>query len=297
MEQRQQIIARCKEVIAKAEQLYNVDLSTLRITFDLRGRAAGMASARRDYRTRALTDFMVRFNHDMLTRDAFTHVLEDTVPHEIAHIVCFANPTLGRNHDHGWARVCRALGGNGERCHSEDVVYGKGNTYEYTTDAGHKVRMSQKLHNNVQQGRTYTYSKGKGRVSKACAYTIVGSQGRTLANPIAGKTPVTKEVPVQAIVPAPVLPSKSEDYPPWWKFNTDNVPAPVLTVPAPKPAMLYQQGTSKAATSRSIMLQGHRDGLTYEQIIAAMMAACGYDRQLARATYKANAAKVGVPLQ
>ena len=274
MEQRQQIIARCKEVIAKAEQLYNVDLSTLRITFDLRGRCAGMASAKRDYRTRSLTDFMVRFNHDMLTRDAFTHVLEDTVPHEIAHIVCFANPMLGRAHDAGWARVCRALGGNGERCHSEDVVYGKGNTYEYTTDAGHKVRMSQKLHNNVQQGRMYSYSKGKGRVSKACAYTIVGSQGRTLANPIAGKTPVTKEVPVQAITPAPML-----------------------TVPAPKPAMLYQQGASKAATSRSIMLQGHRDGLTYEQIIAAMMAACGYDRQLARGTYKANAAKVGVPAQ
>ena len=269
MEQRQQIIARCKEVTAKAEQLYNVDLSALRITFDLRGRCAGMASARRDFRTGSLTEIKVRFNHDMLTRDAFTHVLENTVPHEIAHIVCFMNPNLGRGHDAGWARVCRALGGNGERHHSEDVVYGKGNTYEYTTDAGHKVRMSQKLHNNVQQGRGYIY-RSKGRVSKECAYTIVGSQGRTLANPAAGKTPVTKEVPVQAIIPASVL---------------------------PKPAMLYQQGTSKAATSRSIMLQGHRDGLTYEQIIAAMMAACGYDRQLARGTYKANAAKVGVPLQ
>ena len=54
-------------------------------------------------------------------------------------------------------------------------------------------------------------------------------------------------------------------------------------------------GESKAAISRRIMLSGFKGGKSYEEIIAAMQAANGYDRQLARGTFKANAHKVGIP--
>lgn len=52
---------------------------------------------------------------------------------------------------------------------------------------------------------------------------------------------------------------------------------------------------SKAEISRGIMKTLHAEGKGYEDIIAAMIAANGYDRQLARGTYKANFAKAGVP--
>lgn len=274
----QQIVDKCKAIFAKATELYGLNFDNVGIRFDLKGRAAGMACRRGGH-------MYMRFNRDMLTRDAFDHVINDTVPHEIAHIICFMNPQLGRNHDSGWTRVCRTLGGNGERCHSEEVVFGKGTTYEYTTDRGHTVRMSDKHHAMVQAGRSLRYKSGKGTVTRECAYSIVGVQGRTLAASVV-KVPVVAASPVLVFNPAP--------NPPAPKFGV-LATLPVATAPT-TPVRTLPAGASKAARSRAIMLSGHTQGMTYEQIIAAMQAACGYDRALARATYKANCAKVGIPV-
>jgi predicted SprT family Zn-dependent metalloprotease len=277
----QQVRDRCAEMVVKARELYGLDLSKVRVSFDLRGSAAGKAMGRAG-------QFTVKFNHDMLTREAFDHVYNDTIPHEYAHIICFMKRELGRNHDNGWRRVCVAMGGNGTRCHKEDVVYGKGTTYEYTTDRGHTVRVSDKHHRVIQSGRSLTWRKGLGTVTNACAYSIVGMQGRTLAAPIVRKPAAT---------PAPNAPAVIEQFrraPPPPLALLVQLPTPVQRVQAPA-APVFAAGQSKAAISRAIMLSGHRQGQSYEQIIAAMMLANGYDRQLARATYKANAAKVGVP--
>ncbi len=279
----QQIIDKCKTVFAKAKELYGLDMSQVGIHFDLKGRAAGMACRRGN-------QYFMRFNRDMLTREAFDHVLNDTVPHEVAHIVCFMNRALGSNHDAGWARVCRALGGTGDRTHSEEVVYGKGHTYEYTTDRGHKVRMGDKHHATVQRGIPLRYKNNKGTVTKECAYSIVGVQGRTLAAPIVKVA--AKVVPVQAIIPAsvpvvnPLVTAARGSY-------TIGVAAPTPRTPA----TAMPAGASKASIARAIMLAGHTRGETYENVITAIMRATGHDRQLARATYKANCVKVGIPVQ
>lgn len=269
----QQVLDNCKAVFAKAKELYNLDLSHVGIHFDLKGRSAGQACKRG-------SQYHMRFNRDMLTREAFDHVLNNTVPHEIAHIVCFMNPTLGRGHDNGWARVCTQLGGNATRCHSEDVVYGKGSTYEYITTAGHSVRVSDKIHRNVQRGTSYTYRQGKGKVNSTCTYTIVGHQGRTLATAI-----VPKSAPAPT-VPAIVAQARQS-------FTIGAAPAAAPMVP--KPAT-FAAGNSKASIARAIMLAGHTQGQAYESVITAIMVATGHDRQLARATYKANMAKVGITI-
>jgi predicted SprT family Zn-dependent metalloprotease len=283
-----QIKARCGEVVEKIKALYGMDLSQVRISFDLRGRAAGKAGGR-GYRLPG-HNYYVKFNRDMLTREAFEHVIQDTVPHEYAHVVCYMDPGKGKNHDYGWARVCRELGGSGARTHDEEVVYGKGITYEYTTDRGHKVRLSDKRHRYVQAGGTLRYKHGKGAVSQLCAHSVVGVRGQTLAAPIVRQAPNHPAV-IEAAVRAPFVPPA-----PTWVAP---VPTLVLrgfgTAPAPARVSQHTAGESKAAVSRRIMLSGHQSGQSYEQIIQAMMFANGYDRQLARATYKANAAKVGVP--
>ncbi|MEI6422386.1 MAG: SprT-like domain-containing protein [Lentisphaerota bacterium] len=273
-----QVLTKCKAVFEKAKELYGVDLSKVAIRFDLKGRVGGMACARGSVFARV---YHMRFNYDMLLRET-DEMVDVVVPHEIAHIVCFLKPELGRNHDYGWARVCRALGGTGDRTHDMDVVYGKGTTYEYTTDRGHKVRLNDRRHQHVQSGRTLSYRKGLGTVNQQCAYSIVGAGGRSFAAPIVKKVAVTKEVEPATIIGVPY-------------------PAPVV-VPVQRPAPFVSTvgssivGTSKAAISRNIMLTGHRAGHSYEQIITAMMAANGYTRQLARATYLANAPKVGIPI-
>ena len=119
----QQILDKCKAVFAEAQRLYGLDMSHVGIRFDLKGRAAGQACRRGG-------QYYMRFNRDMLTREAFNHVINNTVPHEIAHIACYMNPMLGSNHNSGWERVCLALGGTGASKHNEEVVYGKGTTYE-----------------------------------------------------------------------------------------------------------------------------------------------------------------------
>ena len=197
MSQQAQIRAKCAEVFAKAAGMYGSDFSNVEIRFDLKGRCAGTAS-RRNGR------YVLRFNHDMLSREAFDHVLNDTVPHEIAHLVCFMNPMLGRNHNHGWAHVCMRLGGSGARCHKEEVVYGKGRTFEYTSTTGHKCRVSETIHKRIQAGQSRHFSKrALGSLTNACAYSIVGEQGRTFAKPVV-RTPSVTATPYVAPVRTPV---------------------------------------------------------------------------------------------
>ena len=305
--QQQQIVDACKASFVKAKELYpHLNFDAVGIRFDLTGRCAGMAHRRGGH-------YFMRFNRDMLTREAFDHILQDTVPHEVAHIVCFMDPRLGRNHDYGWASVCRRLGGTGARTHNEEVVYGKGLTYEYTTTTGHQVRISQQIHSRIQQrGATYTYKGSKGKIHKDCAHCVVGAQGRTLKEPVRkveAKTPgVLPTVPLRVTQvldlrpAAPVVPTalqlENQRRIEEWKARVVVPVAPVAPVVRPvvqTPVAAFAAGNSKASISRAIMLSGYRGGQTYEQIINAMIAANGYDRQLARATFKANAPKVGIP--
>jgi len=109
------IRARVQQCIALAEDKFTIKMPKVDVRFDLTGRAAGMACMR-------YGQFSLRFNknHIKLGGKTFEHLLNDTVPHEVAHTVCQAFPRMGRNHDAGWKRVCIALGGNGSRCYSEE---------------------------------------------------------------------------------------------------------------------------------------------------------------------------------
>jgi predicted SprT family Zn-dependent metalloprotease len=287
--QQQEIVARCKECFVIAKQHWpHLNFDHVGIRFDLRGRAAGMASRRG-------SQYFMRFNADMLTREAFDHVKNDTVPHEIGHIVCFMDPRLGRNHDSGWARCTRLLGGSADRTHSEEVVYGKGLTYEYTTTRGHTVRVSQQIHAKVLRGVTYTYKHGKGAINKDCAHQVVGANGRTLA------APVRK---VEAKVPGETTVS------PFRITQVTDLRMPVVPAAAPAPAVqpvaravvqtpvtaAFNAGQSKASIARAIMLSGHRAGHSHATIIAAIALANNWSTSQAKGTFEFNAAKVGIQL-
>lgn len=288
-EQAQQIIERCKKAFEIAERLYGVDMSNVAIRFDLKGRAAGQAYRRSG-------QYGMRFNRDMLTREAFDHVLNNTVPHEVAHLVCFMSPVLGQNHDSGWQRICISLGGTGKRGHPEEVVYGKGTTYEYITDRGQKVRVGDRHHKHIQAGGLLRYKKGLGTVSQFSAYSIVGVSGRTLANPIVKQAPNSAANVEAGYQQIRAFAEREAERRAAAAATQTTTPA---AAPAASPVNRVQSplmgGESKATISRRIMLSGFKGGRTYEEIISAMMAANGFERQLARAYFKNNAAKVGIP--
>lgn len=285
--QAQQILDKCKEVVLKARELYGFDLSVVQIKFDLKGRAAGQAR-------RINNRYFVRFNRDMLTREAFNHVLNNTVPHEFAHIICFMDPRLGRDHDGGWARVCQSLGGTPNRCHSEEFVYGKGITYEYVTSLGFKVRCSQQIHAKIQRGISYKY-RSKGTVSSLSAHSIVGMSGRTLAAPIVKQqAPNSPDQIEMARRQAMVEALREQERRAKLAREMRAIDA-VLQPPKSPAAATFNPGESKASVARAIMLSGYRAGKTADQIIEAIMFANGHTKQLATAYFKNNTARVGIP--
>lgn len=153
-------------VKALVKQKYSMDMSDLVVRYDLKGRTAGWAIG---YRT-------IRLNTTAIYGDEahFKNMIEDTIPHEIAHIVCHRNPSLGRKHDYGWASVCRALGGTGKRTHDMTTIeFARGRTYIYTTTTGKEYGVSERRHRSVQLGGGFSFRKpGWGHVDRHCAYVV-----------------------------------------------------------------------------------------------------------------------------
>jgi predicted SprT family Zn-dependent metalloprotease len=261
----QQAVSKCKEIFELAKVKYGVDLSNVSVRFDLKGCVAGRAGWKGS-KGDSKREYFMQFNLDLLQREP-NEMIHDTIPHEIAHIVCCMKPELGSGHDNGWTRVCITLGGSGNTTHDMAVVYGKGTTYEYTTDTGNKVRLNDRHHAHVQLGGHLTYRRGLGQVTKSCEYSIVGIKGKTLATPI-------KEVPVTTLLP---------------KYTTKAAPIPQM------PVIIREQGGSKADVARALMIEGHRVGLSTNEIIANIMLANNHPLQLAISYYKFNAARCGVP--
>jgi predicted SprT family Zn-dependent metalloprotease len=102
---KQMVLSKIKELVARAEATYDIKLPLLDIRFDLKGRAAGMAVQRGG-------QYAMRFNATMMLNEAWDHIINNTVPHELAHIICMYAPRYGKGHDSGWKRVCASLGGN-----------------------------------------------------------------------------------------------------------------------------------------------------------------------------------------
>lgn len=194
----QAVQAKVAQCIAAAEAKYNVTMPKVQIRFDLTGRAAGMAGMR-------YGNFYLRFNvsHMSLGGKSWDHLLNDTVPHEVAHTVCQANPMLGNNHNDGWKRVCLALGGNGRRCYSaEDApeAVAKQRPFTYTSTSGAAVAVSPIIHRKIQNGASYRY-RGMGTVSKMCSYSTTTAQ--SVVKKVAAPTvPAVAKVAVERHVPA-----------------------------------------------------------------------------------------------
>ena len=154
---------RTQEVMQKAKTLFGVDVSSASIQFNLRGRTAGLAGCKYCAMTGKKT-LSVRFNCEIIQGDQFDEFLQNTIPHEVAHLCGFIDPTLGRKHDGAWRRTCIALGGDGKTYHNYDVVV-KGR-WDYLTDLGNKVSVTKRYHAAVQAGLTLRFKKGLGSITK-----------------------------------------------------------------------------------------------------------------------------------
>jgi SprT protein len=167
--------ARTRKVIADAERLFGVKIDPV-IAYNLRGKVAGWASCKRCRITGQAYNLKVRFNQDLIRGDHYQDMLDETLPHEIAHLVCFVNPALGRKHDSGWRRVCLALGGNGNTRHSYDVEYARG-TFRYRASCGTVVEVSSIIHKRIQAGQRRRLPRTGGILSRNSPFSTTGEPG------------------------------------------------------------------------------------------------------------------------
>jgi hypothetical protein len=115
MDRFQAIRDKFADVCALAHRLYGVNLSACQVSFALKGRMAGQCRCKIMAPTRVVS---FRFNQEMIMGQDFVGMRDDTIPHEIAHGVCFMLPQLGKGHNSGWRQVCIALGGSGRKYHN-----------------------------------------------------------------------------------------------------------------------------------------------------------------------------------
>lgn len=160
----ERIVERCHLVLRRASMLFpHVNFSNVGIRFDLRGHQAGQC--RREW-----GEITLRFNREYAEHDC-EFILNDTVPHEVAHIARFHYDD--GTHGNDWKKTCVDLGGTAKATHPIPKIFCKGRTYEYITTTGYAVRVSEHMHTKIQGGAAYRYSKIEGDVHRACAYTIV----------------------------------------------------------------------------------------------------------------------------
>ena len=172
-------------VEAKLQEAINVfslpiAVSDVNIDFKVRGRVAGYAKWRRQ--RNSTVEYSLSFNREAIEkyREDMTN---DTIPHEVAHLVCFIRPELGKNHDRGWKRVCRILGGDDSRTHNYTLSPGK-KVNRYTYKVGdHTFDVSAQMHRKFLNGDVRVHNRTGQRV--------------TIANHVGSDTPApTKKMSV-----------------------------------------------------------------------------------------------------
>lgn len=169
---RKVFIAAVKDKLAEAEEMFGVDMSDVQIEFNIRGyRMCGQACPPKfNRKTRKMLPYRIRFHAEYIMKH-LKEMIEVTIPHEVAHIVCMKDPSRGRGHNAGWRRTDLLLGGNGDRTHrmiegfdaaKEKAPVRKRSRFLYRTTTGVEVPLGPGQHRKCQAGATYTLASRMG---------------------------------------------------------------------------------------------------------------------------------------
>lgn len=203
---RQQIITvRAAQLSIVVKEKLGVELPRIEFDFDtLKGKVAGYARYRPATKTAKIA-----MNSRLLvsSEEDWQDALEDTLPHEIAHIVCMSFPHFGSGHDAGWKRIAALLGATpNARGINNKIIYGSGDTYTYTDTIGKEHNVSASLHRKIQNGSIYYFRDTKAQLNSSCKYTVANQHsvpvatGSTTASNITAPSTGTKATKARAIM-------------------------------------------------------------------------------------------------
>lgn len=149
--------AACKAKLVEAQTKFGTtfDVNKVAISYGIKGRVAGRAKIDTNgvYHLQFNAEAVLNYNDDMT---------KDTIPHEVAHLVCFNQPQLGKDHDDGWKYVCYRLGGDNARCHDMTLTPAKiveSRRVDYKLPSGRICRVGPKHHKMIQAGCTTIFMR------------------------------------------------------------------------------------------------------------------------------------------
>jgi SprT protein len=144
------VVDMTRRLIEQAERGFRVSIPAPVLRFDLTGRAAGMVVFSR-------TGALIRYNQKLLTENGDTF-LDQTVPHEVAHLVARTLHGAGiRPHGPEWKLIMAFFGAPAHRCHNfttSSLSQRRMRYFNYRCDCqDHKL--SAVRHNRCRSGVTY----------------------------------------------------------------------------------------------------------------------------------------------
>lgn len=142
------LLGRLEECYLLAEQHFARHFERPQVSLDLRGQKAGVAYLQRN---------LLRFN-EQLYRENHQHFLQQTVPHEVAHLL--AQALYGdriRPHGREWQGLMTGLFGlPADRCHDYAVPQRRRTDYLYRCGCPEKIPFTPQRHALVRRGRRYS---------------------------------------------------------------------------------------------------------------------------------------------
>lgn len=118
-----------------------------------------------DYKGGALLILRINIDAYRQNKDA---MLNDTIPHEIAHFICMVNYMEKKIKPHGkeWKAVCSALGGSPKALANEQdfdrsllVSKRKSKKFLYILDNGYELELTSVRHNKIMKGTVYSLNE------------------------------------------------------------------------------------------------------------------------------------------
>jgi len=157
--------SKLRDCQAKAQShFHSYNLPTPPIKFRQMGRCAGQATWKftkdqfgRFQNTPELSSLEIIINPDYCQNGHWEDMLNNTLPHEYAHILAIFlyGRRLGGGHGRGWKNCMNVLGLKPERCHNystEGVKVRKTVQFEYTCSCNQLFYLGKKRHNKIQVG-------------------------------------------------------------------------------------------------------------------------------------------------
>jgi SprT protein len=142
-----------KRTIKLAEELYSIDLSELEVRIDVKGLVGGWAVPPQ----KEGDNYALRFSIEGCEKHP-QYMIDDIIPHEVAHIVCFLLYPSASAHGQEWKRICIALGGTAQRCHDLPLTaVRRARTFLYDIE-GIAEELTIIRHNKLQRNKVQYYT-------------------------------------------------------------------------------------------------------------------------------------------